>query len=262
MTTLFDAILKTAECLKGLRYSVSTDAGNVNSLIDTNMNEPDNFFLGGTIFILSGATMGQSSVIKQFTAPTFVFTSQTANHPVGTQYAAMDANYTREALIAAVNAALSALSPYPKIATPATLLTVANQEDYALPAGVYNIKKVFIATNLISPYGYQENRGWFEENGTLHFDMEPPVVGGMKIKLYYECPHSDVDLDTDVITDAIHPDLLAWTAASRALIVRMGVAENSEPNTKSMQPFAQQMANAQKLHPIKHFQKTSRPSGW
>ncbi|MFZ2470646.1 MAG: hypothetical protein WAW52_01765 [Methanothrix sp.] len=261
MTTLFDAILKTAECLKGLRYSTST-AGSASSLTDANINEPDGHFKRGTLFFRSGLLAGKTAVISDFISGTFSFPAQTFVVDPGVSYAAMDSNYTREALVAAINSALSVLGPFPKITTDATLLTVTNQEEYTLPVGVFNVKKVFIATSQTEPLNYQENKGWFEENGKLHFDMQTPSTDGMQIKIYHEAPHPTVNLDTDTIMNAIFPDLLCWTAASRAVIVRMGIAENSEPHTKEMLPFAQQMANAEKGHAIKHWQKASRPSGW
>lgn len=262
--TLADLMLKTAENLKGLRYSSAT-CGNATTLTDTSMNEPDDYFNGGTIFFLSGALIGKTAVITDWDLTSHIFTFATQSDAVvsGISYAVFDANYSRETLIKVINQALTTHGPYPKITTDVTFVTVADQEYYTLPTGVNNVKKVFIAKNLTAPYEFQENTGWFEENGNLWFDMDTPSESGYVIRLFHEAPHATVDGDADAISDAIHPDLLSWSATTKALISRMGIAENSEPFTKEFMSYAQQMASAQmKMHPVKHFQKASRKSGW
>lgn len=262
--TLAAILLKTAECLKGLRYSRSTSAGTTSTLIDTSMDEPDGFFDGGTIFFLSGNLAGKTAVITDWDADTFTFTfaTQGSAPELGISYAVLDANYRRDALVAAVNAALSELGPYPTITTDAAFVTVADQEAYTLPTGVMDIRRVEIATNTEEPFGYIENNGWFESGGYLWFDMDTPSEDGYQIRLYHEEPHDRVEDDDDVISDLLHPDLVSWTAAVSALIMRSGVSENSEPHTKEMLSYARQQAQLLRFHAIKHWRKASRPSGW
>lgn len=262
--TLGNMILRTAECLKGLRYSVSTGDGTTTTLVDTTMDEPDEFFNGGTIFFLSGTLVGLSARISDWdlTTHTFTFKEQSGAPGGDCEYAAMGAVYPRESLIAAINGALSELGDYPMIYENASFITVANQEEYTLPSGVFNIKKVFVGTSTTSPYDYVENYGWVENDGVLLFDMDTPANSGYRIKLYYEKPHDRVMVDSDPIMDTIHPDLLAWTAAYRAALNRAGYAENSEPYTKEILSYAQQKSLQMRKHIIKHWQKASRPSGW
>lgn len=262
--TLAWQMLKVAECLKGLRYSRSTAAGTTTTLIDTGLDEPDDFFNKGTVFFLSGTLAYGTAVITDYDSATgtISFSSQDNAPGTGVYYAIADANYPREALVAAINGALSELGPYPEIYENATFITVADQESYTLPTGVYNVKKVFVATSTTSPYGWTENTGWMELGGSLYFDMEEPSESGYRIRLYYEKPHDTVIDDDDIISNAIDPDLLAWAAAYRAILTRMGIAENSEPFTKELLPFAQQKALQMQKHPIEHFRKASRPSGW
>jgi len=263
--TLAEILLKTAECLKGLRYSISTDTGTQTTLIDAAMDEPDGFFDGGTIWFLSGDLAGKTAIITDWDEDTHTFTFASQSIAPGNviKYAAFDANYRRDALIAAVNSALSALGPLPTITVDATLVTVAAQEEYTLPTGVNNIKRVEIASNLTEPYGYVENTGWFESGGSLWFDLETPATAGYQIRLYHEEAHDRVEEDDDVIDDLLHPDMVSWNAAVIALISRTGISENSEPHTKEMLSYARQQAailNAK--HAVKHWLKASRPSGW
>lgn len=262
--TLGNMLLRTAECLKAMRYSTSTDTGSATTLVDTNMTEPDAFFDGGTIFFLSGTLTGLSVRINSWdlATNTFSFAEQAGATGSGTRYAVLDAQYPRELLIAAINGALSELGDFPDIYENASFITVADQEEYSLPSGVFNIKRVFVATSTTTPYGYIENKGWYENSGKIYFDMDIPSTASMRIKLFYEHPHAKVDDDSDAIMDCIHPELLAWTAAYRAALIRTGYAENSEPHTKELLSYAQQKALQMRKYPIRHWQKMSRPSGW
>lgn len=261
---LSKATLKLAEVLKGLRYGVTTEAGSITTLVDSNMNEPDNFFNNGTIFFTSGALAGKTAVITDYDETTFTFTfaTQTVAPGLGSRYAVLQAVYTREALVAGINQAITTINPLPKITDDATFITVANQEEYTLPSGVSNIKKVEIATSLTSPYSFSENSGWFEVNGTLYFDMEIPATSGYQIRLYHETDHASVNADADEISEVIHPDLLTWTAAHYCVLTRSGYSENDEPYTKEMIGLTQQKMLQMQKHAPKRFRKTSRPSGW
>ncbi len=262
--TLSDIMLKLGQNLKGLRYSTTTSDGSSTTLIDLYMDEPDDYFNGGTIFFLTGTLAGTTSTITDWdnSTHTFTFRDVSATTTEDTKYAVLDGRFRRDALVAAVNSALSELGPLPTITEDETFLTVADQEEYELPAGVTDVRQVYIATSATEPYNYVENYGWFVNEGVLHLDMNTPSSDDYIIKLYHEEPHDYVSDDDDPIMDCIHPDLLAWTAAVHALVGRAGVAENSEPHTKEMLAFAQAMAQRTKMHMIKHWQKASRPSGW
>ena len=265
MATLFDCIFKTAGFLKGLLYGQSTSAGSTTELVDTTREEANDYFNGGTIFFLSGSLIGKSVTIIDYsdTSHTFTFSAQSSAPGSGIRYAVLSSIYSRNALIAAVNEALSELSPIPMIYEDAAFITVADQESYTIPDGVFNIKKVFIATSETEPYTWQENNGWFENEGNLIFDMSIPAEDDMRIRLYYEGMHESVDSDEDEISTSIHPDIIAWSAAYKAALVRSGIAENTEPHTKEFIGFAaQQLQRMTVLHPSRHFMKTPRSNGW
>lgn len=263
--TLASTMLHTAQCLKGIRHSLTTGGGSVTTLVDALMNEPDDHFNGGTIFFLSGTLAGKTAVVTDYdnTTKTFTFTTQTAAPGSGIRYAVMDATYSREDLSSAVNRALSELSPIPVVLDDAAFVTVADQEKYQLPTGVSNVRKVFIAANDAEPYGWVENRDWFENEGYLYFDVIAPSVADKQIRLYYEGAHTALTTDAGVVSGALHPDLVAWTAAYLASLIRSGLAENSEPHTKEIVGLALQQANRfRAMYPVRHFRKTARMSGW
>ena len=264
--TLADIMLKLSIILKAARHSTSDSSGSTTTLIDSRMiGEPDDFFNGGTIWFKSGLLDGKTAVITDFDSNTgtFTFATQTAAVTNGVSYSAAGPMYSREDLVASINQALTSIGPLPAIYEDAAFITVEDQEEYTLPTDVSNVKKVFIASSLVAPYGWAENTGWFENNGSLWFDMEIPSTADMLIRLYYDAPHAEVSLDADAISDALHPDLVLWTAANYAVLNRAGVAENSEPFTKEMISYTQQQKAAAmlKYRPVR-WQKVSRPSGW
>ena len=259
-------MLKLSIILKAARHSTSDSSGSTTTLIDSRMtSEPDDFFKGGTIWFNSGDLDGKTAVITDFDSATgtFTFPAQTSVVASGISYSAAGPTYSREDLVASINQALTSIGPLPTIYENVGFITVEDQEEYTLPTGVSNVKKVFIASSLVAPFGWAENTGWFENNGSLWFDMEIPSTAAMLIRLYYEEPHAEVSLDADAISDALHPDLIIWTAANNAVLNRAGVAENSEPFTKEMISYTQQQKAAAMLkHRPVHWQKVSRPSGW
>lgn len=263
MTTLAQALLRTAECLESLRNSVATN-GSTSTLVDANMVEPDQFFNGGTIFFLSGALLGKTAVITDWdeTTKTFTFPVQTNAVVAGVRYAVAESRYTREALVQAIKSALSEIGPY--LERNDTLLTVANQAEYTLPAGVSDIKRVQIGLTATAPIEWDApDHWWIEWDGELIFgDEHLPSSTGYPIRVWYEAAHADVYLDADVIKNAVHIDRLGWTAAWFAALNRSGLAENSEPNSKEAAGIANQMRLMQTKHPVFTINRDARWAEW
>lgn len=194
MTTLFDAMLKTAENLRGVRYGVAT-SGSSTTLVDTAMNEPDEWFDGGTLFILSGFNKGVCIPITSWDKNTHTFTiPQIFTISAGTLYAAIDGGYyTREDMIRAINQALLALGPFDQ--TCESLLTASNTEVYELPDGVEHVKIVEIATAQSEPYEWGVYPFWREDESGLHFQATENIQADRKIRITYEAIHQPVDQD-------------------------------------------------------------------
>ncbi len=263
MTTLAQALLQTAYCLKSLRNSLAT-GGSTTTLIDSLMVEPDQFFNNGTLFFLSGVLIGKSVVITDWdeTTKTFLFATQTNAVAAGVRYAVAESRYPREAMVQAINQALGELGPL--LQRNEALLTVVDQAEYTLPAGVSDVKRVQFANETTAPYQWEApHHWWMEWNGKLIFDESHlPDENDLLIRVWYEAKHADVYLDADVISDAIHINRLAWTAAWLAALNRTGLAENSEPHAKEVAGIANQMRIMQARHPIYSMPRDPRWAEW
>jgi len=236
MTTTAELLLKTAELLKGVRYGVSTATGSATTLVDTAMDEPDDWFNGGTIWFLSGALIGKTAVISDYAIATKTFTVPTQSGATGsgTKYAALDANYNREALIAAINTALVALGPFDTIDD--TLDVVADQEEYTIPTGMSNVKRIQVGGSDSAPYQWSAPlRHWKEIGGKIEIEYSSVAgmpAAGYPIRLIGEKQHAAVSADADAITAAVDPWRIALEAAYYAALTRSGYAENTDGTVK------------------------------
>jgi len=136
-------------------------------------------------------------------------------------------DYPRWLLVQAVNRARGELIP---MSQNATLVTVADQERYTLPAGVYNIKQVEIAEQLIDPFGFTPNYNWREFGGMLIFDPDhAPTLAGMAIYLHYQPYPTILTADADVIDNIIPQQALIWRAAVHCLRHRFQRVGEDDP---------------------------------
>jgi hypothetical protein len=263
--TFASMCLKVEECLKAPRYSTANGACTASTLVDSLLtDEPDQFFKGGIIFFLSGSLAGKTAIVTNFATATgtISFETQTNAPSIGDQYALVQANYPREAIVSAINRALNAVGPFRGIYEDPTFLTVSNQEKYVLPDDVANVQRVFVASNATEPFNWMENNGWYEQNKNLYFDQNPPSISSRRIRLFYHKAHDRVYLDSDPISDDANSELIAWTAAYYAALVRSGYAENSEPYVKELITYAQQKMIEYSRFPVERWRKAVRKSNW
>ncbi len=228
MTTLFQATLDLARLLGATTENSASAQGAVGktTLIDTSIprNTPsDDFFNKGCLWFIdcTNATLeGTTAVITDWTnsSCTFTFAAAAAQTNTGDVYAATTREWPRDVLRRAINLAAR------EIGIPdqedVTLTTVAEQQEYDLPAGVFNVKKFEYATDTAAPYDYVEldRSHWYEIAG--HLKLRPGYEfddGGYKIRLTYNVVGGELDADTETIPDLIHPDLLAACAAVHAV---------------------------------------------
>lgn len=221
MTTLAKAILELAKEITHVREGKATANGTTATLIDTTQTEPDSYWLKGTLWFLSGAAgiVGKTAVPSAYvnSSGTITFPAQSAAPASGDRYAVATQEYTRADLVKAINQALTDLGDLPQENT--TLITVADQDEYTLPAGVRDLRRVEVATSLSAPYGYQPNYHWREiVSGKLRFDPGcEPSQGGYTLRLTYSAAHAEVSGDADVISDYIPLERLKWAAAVNAM---------------------------------------------
>jgi hypothetical protein len=265
MTTLFDTLLKTAECLRGLRYSTSTAVGSTTTLVDTTRIEIDDYFVKGTLFIQSGALANKSLVITDWTLASgaFLFTAQTAAPGSGISYAVGDRRWPRDAMVAALNLALHNLGTMSQVIDNGTFILVKDQTEYSLPTGVSNIARVQFATETASPYEWSEPyHRWRELNGKLYLDEDDLIwlnsYAGCRIRIYYNAIHPTVGGDTDAISDAVNMMRLAWEAAYYACLVK----SDYDPKARELLPLADKERQAHPKFTIEQMPRDPRFSGW
>jgi hypothetical protein len=215
--TLFDAILSLSREVNIMRDGAASATGSATTLVDDQLDPGIENMRAGTIFILSGASVGKSRRIKSHTATNILtFLTTTTSNGAGDRYAVAGSDIPRDTLISCVNEALRRI---PKIAGDATLVTVANQQVYTLPVGppvIDKLIRVEVATKTVAPYRPYQHNGWDEHDGELWFDVHPPTTAGMKIFLTYQAKHVDLATDSDKIPFGVDANELLWRSVLAA----------------------------------------------
>lgn len=228
MATIFDYIVDTLRLLGGLRTGTAT-GGSSTTLIDTTRRtEPDDYWNGGTVFILSAggtAPEGDMKVITDFdnSTKTITVASFTAAPQANDRYAVAEAHYPLDALMDAVNLAIK---QHRYVYIDTSLAVVANKTEYDLPSGVQQgrIKEVYIQTNVDSDDNRWRKIGewWTHDDGTDQKLIIPQgLTTGWTLRIDYEVIHTDFDAGTDEIYDILEPKYVIYRAAEFMLLYQM-----------------------------------------
>lgn len=215
MTTLKEAMLETARILGIVREGVAT-GGSVTTLIDTILDEPNDYFTKGTLWVLTSTNNAAlCQVVKAYAERTITLTTAVSNAIVaGDTYAVAAPLFPKHALLQAVNKALRFEHI---IKTDDTLTVTANTQEYSLLSGVSNVKRVDVATSTSVPYAFQPNFHVKEWNGKIVFDDgKEPTETGMKIRLWYQGTHGEL-AETGSLLPSVDMNWLKWAAATYAL---------------------------------------------
>lgn len=251
--TLFSISLALAKVLGNVRSSTTTAAGSATTIVDSTRTEPADFWNDGTLWITSGTHSGKSRKITDWalSGTTFTIPTTTTAAGAGVTYSVIDGNWPQDKLVEFINRALVEIGDVPQ--DDASLTTVAEQEEYTLPSGVYNVRQVEIARELAAPYAYQQQYGnWYERDGVLRFATgREPQEDDYLIRLTYMAPHAALTADTGTVSQYIHPDLLVWTAAVHAWRWRTQMGRGDEPtNTLFYQEALGRADRERRLHRI------------
>jgi len=260
----FQALLDVARLVGDVIEGVST-SGSTTTLVDTSLpSTTDNYYLGGTLFVRSGVpNVNTSRVITAHTnsSRTVSFGAAAAIVPAQA-YTICRLQYPRQALITAVNQALVEIGAINKYVE--TVTTVTGQNEYSLPNGVANVLRVEIASNLAAPWGFIRNANWDEEDGKILFNTsKAPTTTGYKLRIHYYGTHALVAADSDLISDQIHPERLAWTAAYYAALNRTRQVGKDDPSLKDMMAlFSGRITEMGMRFPIRLMARTGKGSGF
>ena len=226
--TLFDLTLKVAVELGIVRQGVAT-GGSTNTVIDTGLlaTLDDDYYNLGTCWITDTtddlAPEKEAAVISTFVGSTGTATLRDAITAVaaGDKYAMAVPRYKLYELQQQLNSALYMDGYIPLIDT--TITTVNNQREYTMiAAATRDLRGVMIYTNDDSDrnvprqlYNYDIRHSATGSADTLVLNAD--YEAGLTIELSYAAQHADLEIMTDKLNEAIHPDRLVYTAAAGAM---------------------------------------------
>jgi len=236
--TLAEATRLVADVVCEMQTGVAT-GGSATTLADTSLTAPDDFYNGGTIWLLTGLNAGKTAIVTDFvnSTGTFTFATLTQVCAADDQYESATASINRQMLRRSVNLALQGMGPVLNV--DATLDGVADQVEYNLPAGVRHVKRVLVGDG--TGTGDYSHRQWEEYNGKLRFMANLPSASDT-ITLFYENAPAFLDADTDTISDYVPIERLKWEAAIYALRSRVNLVGADDTALASKLGEAQQMA--------------------
>ncbi len=262
---LGEMLYRTAAVLqRTLRHGVAT-AGSATTLVDDLLNEPADFFDGGTLFLRSGTLAGQTRVITDWSGSAHTFTFPTlapASVAAGQHYAALSKLYSRESLVAAVNQALHTLGPLSM--KDDTLVIVAQTERYALPATVTG-RVVQVQLEQEADLYSRPYQSWQEVGGYVYLDPSDYAMldnlAGLHIRIWYEGEHAQISADADTINADIAPELLATAAAWQAATNKIAASPAPSQSASVDASLASALEQAQRRYPVQRLHKTIRLRG-
>lgn len=251
MTTLFNAMYETALLSGVLVSGTGTNLGPT-TITDTKRVEVDDYFNNGTIFFLSGSLSGNAVRVRDYTQASGLITFDTQPPVSGSSVLYALTNQSRDALVQAVNAALTYMGEYTAI--DETLTITQNTTEYTLPAGISNVKRIEMYITDSQPYGFSPVLTWREFGGKIYLPYALDNNAGYKIRLYYNTFHPAVNADSDVISDNYNLKRLAWTSTYMFMLNRMQYSGNTDEREmwllSNAQTQATRLANAFPVHHI------------
>jgi hypothetical protein len=211
---LREMMLAAARLVMDTCDGTTTATGTSTTLKDSALLHQNDYFKNGTLWITSGTYSGLVALVTfQDGEGNITFTPAAGGVIAsGVTYSIAPATFNRSALKIAGNMAMISEEYMLK---DDTLTTVATQEEFTLPTGVKNIRRVQIATATAAPYKWETNFGWEELNGTLIFDTwAAPGASGFKIRIWYVGVPTEIAEATEINT-GIDLDHMMWKTVEK-----------------------------------------------
>ena|SRR3990172_3535339 len=253
---LFDLTHELARALGVVNEGVAT-GGTTTTIIDTvERTEADDFFNGGTAWILydaagaGAAPQGEYSFVTDTTLSTNTLTLRstlTAAVASGDRYAVARVKYPLQLLIQKINEALSAIPIEKDDIT--TITIAADQTEYSLPADVWKLKKVYLQTNTddTNDNRFDEIFDWEVQKsatGTANkLILKRQFSTDVILKLAYLTNHQTLRVATDKLDDTIHINRVIYNAAVGCLIWRKAKVGESDSSVNELLNYYQGLAN-------------------
>ena len=260
MTTLFDALLGTAQLVGMTRSGKTTNDGSLTTIIDTTLADTDDSYNGGTLFLTDvSLTRRVTDYVQSSGTITFTPAITDAQGNASSYYTVTNAR--REDIAQAVNQALRQIGAVTKIND--TLSFVEGTQEYTLPVGVSNVTRISVANDVNDPVEYHRAYSWHEYDGKLYIHEAVNYATGHTIRLYYDAPPTQVNADDDVISDLIDRNRLYWTAAYHFFRNRLAIEGNQDQRVNMLMQEAQ--AKTEQLarsHPVRRQELDTKLARW
>mgnify|MGYP005847055227 FL=1 len=266
MTTLFDVLHFVAMRLKPNKTTVVSNgnSGPTNSYCFLyELDEPANFYSGGTLLFLSGALAGKSVKINYQNGDGRIeFYPQTSAPNINDQVLVLHSKYPREDIIEAVNASLFEIGDV--TLRDESLLTVAGQNEYTVPAGIRNIKRVQVKLNDDIWSDAIENWDWLEwENKLVFSDYYTFTQSNYPIRIWYNDRHPRVSNDNDRISDNVQLEVIGWETIRHVFMRIANIATNTSADVKEFLVYVSQQAEiAKRKYPVRAMARDPKLMIW
>lgn len=208
-----------AYTLANLTYRVASElgitlegiatGGSTATIVDTTRTEADDFWNGGSAWVLydaagaGAAPQGEVKTITDYalTSGTITCGAWSAAPAAGDRYAIADKRVPLRILEQQINAALLSVGRIPMEYT--SLTTATNQTEYTLPTNGQDLRQVFIQTKLsvTNDNYWQEILNWKVVNGKVILPDQPNT--GYSLKLVYVAYHSTLVNATDTLSEYV-----------------------------------------------------------
>ena len=246
MTTFYDLIKELALLIADARQSVST-GGSTTTLVDTALGEADTYYNGGVLLIDQGTPAAPRVTSYASSSGTFTFSAIATAVGSGISYTAVHARFPLDILKTAINQGLLEAERYMEIDETVTL--VAEQEKYALPTGVNDVRRVELGT---ANEGWDRHYAWTIEDGYLRFIDWVPSDPSQTCRIHHAANHASLSALADVLDERVSRRRLIVSAAKNALNWRVSKVGNDEPNTTNQLNYYLNLDKETKRERVSH----------
>jgi hypothetical protein len=243
---LYNATLRLARMLMPVRGGTVTAASSTTTLVDAGRDEADDYWNGGSLFLPSVVSIISDWALSTHT---FTFAARAAAPETNSAYQAAPSIFPIDVLRDAVNQAYMAT---PWVRVDDTQETTANMEELTLPAGVVDVRQVYVAAATSAPYGFAPHYYWTTRDGKLYFAAgKGPAAAGYKIRLVHlGYPTAELSGDSSALEDDVPLELILAKAKVHALEWRRTFAEPSEELDKRVNEARQKELEAVLRYPV------------
>ena len=193
----------------GITLEGIATGGSTATIVDSSRTEADDFWNGGTAWILydaagaGAAPQGEVKVITDYalTGGTITCGTWSAAPGAGDRYAIADKRVPLRTIEQQINSALLSVGRVPMEST--TLTTAVNQTEYTLPTNGQDLRQVWIQTkqNDSDDNYWQEMVNWKVAAGKLILPDQPN--SGYSLKLVYAAYHNTLANPTDTLSEYV-----------------------------------------------------------